>query len=199
MITVEDKIRTFSNFVYEKEVKNTNQRIQELEEKNKKVLETKQKELEDKCISLNKKMNKKIELETQKIISAAKLEAKDKVLNTKKDVLQRFMDEILVYMGNYAKSEAYSTYFYKLLDQSQDFLQDEDTIVYLTKKDIAKFKDEIKKKYKNIQIQEMTQENIGGMIIESISANKRIDLTLRRKVNDWKNEIGIRLYEALEK
>ncbi len=45
----------------------------------------------------------------------------------------------------------------------------------------------------------MEDENIGGMILESISDNERIDSTFRRKVKDWKNEIGLRLYEALEK
>lgn len=199
MITVEDKISTFSKYVYDKEFRLSNQVLQQLEDQNKKSLQAKQEEIERKCSNLEKKMNKKMEMESQKIISNAKLEAKNKFLNTKKELLDQFIQEILNSFQDFTKTEEYRRYIKKTLERAKDFLKKDTIKVYLVKKDIEKFASEIKLEYPNVEIVEMEDENIGGMILESISDNERIDFTFRRKVNDWKNEIGLRLYEALEK
>ncbi len=199
MITVEDKISTFSKYVYDKELRLSNQVLQQLEDKNKKILQAKQEEIERKCNNLEKKMNKKMEMESQKIISNAKLEAKNKLLNTKKELLDQFIQEILNSFQDFTKTEEYRRYIKKTLEKAKDFLKRDTIKVYLVKKDIEKFASEIKLEYPNVEIVEMEDENIGGMILESISDNERIDSTFRRKVKDWKNEIGLRLYEALEK
>ncbi|RBP42774.1 V-type ATP synthase subunit E [Garciella nitratireducens] len=199
MITVEDKISTFSKYVYDKELELSNQKLEEVEKKNKEVIQSKQKEIEKKCIDLNRKMHKKIELESQKIISNAKLEARNKTLTIKKELLEQFMQEILDSLKNFTETEDYKIYLKKTLENVKDFLRDNTVKIYLTKKDVEKFASEIKSKYPQIEIAEMEEENIGGMILESTINSERIDATLRTKVRDWKSEIGLRLYEALEK
>ncbi|SJZ41177.1 V-type ATP synthase subunit E [Garciella nitratireducens] len=199
MITVEDKISTFSKYVYDKELELSNQKLEEVEKKNKEVIQSKQKEIEKKCMDLNRKMHKKIELESQKIISNAKLEARNKTLTIKKELLEQFMQEILDSLKNFTETEDYKIYLKKTLENVKDFLRDNTVKIYLTKKDVEKFASEIKSKYPQIEIAEMEEENIGGMILESTINSERIDATLRTKVRDWKSEIGLRLYEALEK
>lgn len=199
MITVEDKISTFSKYVYDKELELSNQKLEEVEKKNKEVIQSKQKEIEKKCMDLNRKMHKKIELESQKIISNAKLEARNKTLTIKKELLEQFMQEILDSLKNFTETEDYKIYLKKTLENVKDFLRDNTVKIYFTKKDVEKFASEIKSKYPQIEIAEMEEENIGGMILESTINSERIDATLRTKVRDWKSEIGLRLYEALEK
>lgn len=198
MITVEDKIRAFSKYVYDKQVKNSNNMIKDIEEKNMLALEAKQRELEDKYNSVIEKTLIKTETESQKIISSAKIEAKNSILNLKGNLLSQLNGEILQSFNDYVNDHEYISYIDKLLEDSEDFLLQSRVKIFLVERDVKKFESKIKVKYPNAEILTIGDENIGGFIIESISTNERVDQTILRKVNEWKNEIGIRLYEALE-
>ncbi|WP_303860525.1 V-type ATP synthase subunit E [Alkalibaculum bacchi] len=199
MITVEDKIRTFSKYVYDKQVKKSNEVTKDMDEKNKLLLEIKQKELEEKYSTLTEKSMKNAEAESQKIISTAKLEAKNSILNLKRDLLMQFSGEVLQSLDTFVKDKVYISYINKLLEDSKEYLQQTEVKIFFVERDVKKFTSELKSKYPNVEVLTISDENIGGFIIESISTNERIDRTILRKVNEWKNEIGIRLYEALEK
>lgn len=198
MITVEDKIRAFSKYVYDKQVKNSNNMIKDIEEKNMLALEAKQRELEDKYNSVIEKTLIKTETESQKIISSAKIEAKNSILNLKGNLLSQLNGEILQSFNDYVNDHEYISYIDKLLEDSEDFLLQSRVKIFLVERDVKKFESKIKVKYPNAEILTIGDENIGGFIVESISTNERVDQTILRKVNEWKNEIGIRLYEALE-
>lgn len=198
MITVEDKIRTFSKYVYDKQVKKSDEMVKDLEEKGKLTLEAKQNELENKYNSTVEKSLTKAEEESQKIISAAKVEAKNSILNLKGNLLSQLKNEILQSLEDYVHDKEYVSYIDKLLEDSKDYLLQSKVKIYLVERDVKKFESKIKNQYSNAEVLTINNENIGGFIIESISTSERVDRTILRKVNEWNNEIGIRLYEALE-
>lgn len=200
MISVEDKIKTFSKYVYKKELSNSYQLINNVERKNNEIINKKQKEIEENSLKLKNKMNKKINNDSQKIISKARLQAKEKVLHLKKELLKDFTQEITNSLISFTETNDYNEYFYKLLnDSNQYFSLDESIKIYLVNKDIDRFQNEIQYRYKNAEILEMNKDYIGGFIIEFSTVKKRIDFSIKRKIADWNNEIGIALYEALEK
>lgn len=200
MITVEDKIKTFSNYVYEKEIKKSYKLIHEIENMNNEILDNKQKDVDTKCLELKKRMDEKIKNDTQKIISNVNLQTKEKLLNLKRDLLNDFKQEINISLLNFTQSDAYYDYFCNLLDSSKEYFSlSKKMKIYLVSKDITIFQDEILKRYNNVEIFEMDNDNIGGFIIESPTTNERMDFSIKRKVKDWNNEIGLVLYEALEK
>lgn len=199
MITVEDKIRTFSKYVYEKEVKISNYMIKEKEDQNKELLESKQQDIASRCTLLEDKVNKKIEGECQKILSKAKMDAKSKSLHVKRELMDTFIQEIVSTLVGFREGEGYIPYFKKIVDESSDLLSTGEVKLYLIQRDIEQFGSEIQLKFPKVEILEMPDENIGGMIIELVATSERMDFTIRRKVNEWKSEIGLRLYEALEK
>jgi vacuolar-type H+-ATPase subunit E/Vma4 len=141
---------------------------------------------------------KNAEAESQKIISTAKLEAKNSILNLKRDLLMQFSGEVLQSLDTFVKDKVYISYINKLLEDSKEYLQQTEVKIFFVERDVKKFTSELKSKYPNVEVLTISDENIGGFIIESISTNERVDQTILRKVNEWKNEIGIRLYEALE-
>ena len=199
MVTVEDKIRTFSKYVYEKEVKISNQMIKEIEDKNKELLESKQQEIASKCTLLEEKMTKKTEEESQKILSKAKMNAKNRVLHVKRELMDTFIQEIISTLIDFKEEEGYRLYLKRIMDESSDLLSTGEIRLFLTERDIKQYGNEIELKHNQVEILQMSDENIGGMIIEFVSTSERIDFTIKRKVNEWKSEIGLRLYEALEK
>lgn len=199
MVTVEDKIRTFSKYVYEKEVKKSNQIIKEVEDKNKELLESKKQDISTKYALLEEKVNKRIEGECQKILSEAKMDAKSKSLQIKRELLDTFIQEIISSLVSFRDDKEYTHYFNKIVDESSEFLSQGKVRLFLIERDIKQFGSEIKLKHKEVEILQMSDENIGGLIIQFVSTNERMDFSIRRKVNEWKNEIGLRLYEALEK
>ena len=52
MITKEDKIKTFANYVYKKDLSNSYQLIKDTERKHLELLNNKQKEIEEKSVQL---------------------------------------------------------------------------------------------------------------------------------------------------
>ncbi|MFZ7131734.1 MAG: V-type ATP synthase subunit E [Eubacteriales bacterium] len=199
MITVEDKLRTFSKYVYEKEVTISNTKLEELEENNQEVLLQNKKEIMDKCALLEEKMRNKMNMDSQKILSIAKMEAKNKSLDIRNRILNSLMDEIAGFLADFTDSEEYVRYFEELLHALQDTLASGKVIVSLTSKDIKKYGDHIRSINNNVAFIAMPEEEIGGIIVECPSTSERIDLTILSKLQSMKNEIGIRLYEALEK
>jgi len=199
MVTVEDKIRTFSKYVYGKEVKISNQMIKETEDRNKELLESKQQEIALKCTLLEEKVNKKIEGECQKILSKAKMDAKSKSLHAKRELLDTFVQDIVSTLVSFRDGEGYRAYFKKIMDESSELLSNGQVKLFLIERDIKQYGSEIQLKFQDIEILQMSDENIGGIIIEFIATSERMDFTIRRKVDEWKSEIGLRLYEALEK
>ncbi|MPW24618.1 hypothetical protein GC105_02270 [Alkalibaculum sp. M08DMB] len=199
MITVEDKIRTFSKYVYDKEVRKANKLLAEIDSKNMEITDSKRKEIETKCSLLNEKMSKNIQIKSQKILSTAKIDSKKMLLNVQKDLLNSFISEIISSLIEFTNKEAYDIYVKDTLCESSELILNNDTKIFLVKRDVQRFSSYIKAEYKNVEIVQMDDENIGGIIIESVSDKERMDYTIKRKVNEYKSEIGIRLYESLEK
>ena len=122
VITKEDKIKTFANYVYKKDLSNSYQLIKDTERKHLELLNNKQKEIEEKSVQLKNKMAKKIKNETQKIISEASLTSKENILNLKRKLLENLTQEIINSLINFTETEAYKEYFYMLLDNCKDYL-----------------------------------------------------------------------------
>lgn len=199
MITKEDKIKTFANYVYKKDLSNSYQLIKDTERKHLELLNNKQKEIEEKSVQLKNKMAKKIKNETQKIISEASLTSKENILNLKRKLLENLTQEIINSLINFTETEAYKEYFYMLLDNCKDYLTtNQDIKVYLLSKDRKKFQREIMNRCKGAEIFDMDDDYIGGFIIEPFSGRERLDFSLKGRVLSFSNEIGIALYEALE-
>lgn len=199
MITVEDKIRTFSKYVYEKEVNISQKRLQDSEEKNTNLFQQSKKEIDDKKSALEEKMKNKTNLDSQKIISVAKMKAKNKLLETRNNILDSFLHEIEESIRNTIDSSEYNEYMGDLINANRDYIINGAVKVSLIDKDMERFGDKLKQLNSNIKIVSMPSENLGGIIIENPSTKQRIDMSLLSKINSMKNEIGIRLYEALEK
>src|SRR5690554_6035496 len=95
MITVEDKIRTFSKYVYDKELKIKEELVSETREKYDRMLEGKKKELVDQYNIKETKQKKKIELEAQKILSQSKMKARDKIFESKNAIMEDLLSSVL--------------------------------------------------------------------------------------------------------
>ncbi|NTW72203.1 MAG: hypothetical protein HGA49_08190 [Eubacteriaceae bacterium] len=199
MITVEDKIRTFSKYVYEKEVNLANKAVAETEGKYAEILEENKKSLMAKSIAQKNKMDKRIFLDAQKIISKAKMDARSLQLNLKSEIFNKFLEDIKKDLSAFTEREGYGAYLDTLMDNAKDLLNSGNYSLCMTQKDMEKFSEKARKKFPSVEVIPMNDENIGGIMLDLKTGKERIDMTLLRKMDEYKREIGIFLYEALEK
>lgn len=199
MITVEDKIRTFSKYVYEKEVKHSQSLLDEVQDKNQEVLQEKKTEINKKCSLLEDKKKNSIKVDSQKIISVAKMEAKNNVLGTRNKVLDLLINEIKDSLRDFTNSNEYTEYMEELIQQINQFVSSGEPIVMLNQRDIEAYRDIILDINDKIIFKPLSTGDIGGIKVESPSTHERIDLTLKGKLDNMINEIGIKLYESLKK
>ncbi|MFZ7121028.1 MAG: V-type ATP synthase subunit E [Eubacteriaceae bacterium] len=199
MITVEDKIKIFSKYVLEKELQLSKKEIKELEEKNEERLQECTFEIEKKRDSIVSKSNNKTEIESNKILSKGNTEARNKILKTRNDLLDSLMSELESKIKELINSEVYYEYFEKLMNTYKEYFLKEGITVHLLDSDKNVYIKEFIKYNENIKFNPLSQDYLGGFIIELDNMNIRLDLTLKSKLDNYKKDIGIRLYEELEK
>lgn len=199
MITVEDKIKIFSKYVLEKELQLSKKEIKELEEKNEERLQECTFEIEKKRDSIVSKSNSKIEIESNKILSKSNTEARNKILKTRNNLLDSLMSELESKIKGLTNSDDYYKYFEKLMNTYKEYFVKEGIIVHLFDSDKNIYIKEFIKCNENIKFNTLSQDYLGGFIIELDKMNIRLDLTLKSKLDNYKKDIGIRLYEELEK
>ncbi|MBF7096558.1 V-type ATP synthase subunit E [Alkalibacter mobilis] len=198
MITVEDKIRTFSKYVYEKELKIKEDVLSETKARLDRIVEEKQKEILEKCSTLETKQKKKIELEAQKKISQAKLKARDEVFEVKNMMMEDLISLVNGELRSFTESSEYEEWLIRLLDSN--FTGDHDwTKVYLVLKDLENYAGRLNLKYPKVDFLEMDNSNIGGAVLESSKGTEKKDLSLKTRLDESHNEIGLLLQESWEK
>ncbi|SHE90370.1 ATP synthase E subunit [Alkalibacter saccharofermentans DSM 14828] len=198
VITVEDKIRTFSKYVYEKELNEAENLIKEAELKSEKNIKESELKAKEKCEIRNVKLKKKHELERQKVVSKAKITARDKVFKLKNRLLEDLEDSIESSLEGFAESEAYEKWLFKMIDIYKEFILNQDAVIYIKEKDRIEFAEKLMKSYPRIRVAAGDDRCIGGFIIESENNMERIDYTLRSRLEEYQNETGLIFNEMLE-
>ena len=198
MITVEDKIRTFSKYVYDKEVKQKDEVLQQEMAKQERLRKEAKERLEDKTFASISKQKKKLDLEAQRMLSAAKQEARDILHETRGklygDLLEEMKKTILEYVNTQEYQELLKHDLQKILEQGTQtemrlFVRLED------QKAVLEF---IGHTHPNVQVDELGEEFLGGVLVEFPQQGTRMDHTWATKLSELENELGVSLYEVLD-
>lgn len=202
MTTIEDKLKLFKNVVFEKVQKEKQKDVEQFESIKSERVNSLNSELE-----LNEKatladISKKANLKAQETIAREKLNRQHEILSLKETMLSEVMDGLSSKLREYTKTEEYAKSLKNSFESIVDGLQKGEYIAYLTEKDLDKFESSLKEignKFANgkIEFKTVSYDIIGGIIIEDTTGRMRIDNSLRSKLNDSKELVGIKVTEGL--
>lgn len=200
MITVEEKLNTFSKMIIGKEKSNRDKKLLDISNKNDEIIEKHKKMLSLKREEIIKNKIKEANIKANEMISMVNNDRKNEILHKKKEYMNILIKDIWDKTLQFVEGEDYKEYLLSLIDKIINALDDNMTI-YLNQRDISKYDSNIKNVIynKNITIKPAIEDMIGGGIGISEDGRIRIDLTLKSIIDDNKDYIGQVLYTALEK
>ncbi|QSX08330.1 hypothetical protein J0B03_11150 [Alkalibacter rhizosphaerae] len=198
MITVEDKIRTFSKYVYEKEVKQKDEALQKEKVKQEQIRE----EAKSRILGKNEiqlaKQKKKLDLEAQRIISSAKSEARNINHQIKAGIQKDLKDSMEQAVVAYIQSAEYEVWMKKQLTEVLLDSKGTKAVVALIADDIPRFQSFLKDGFPLVVVETLDAEALGGALVEFPEAGTRMDFTLKSKLEEMENESGLELNEVLD-
>ncbi|MTI66100.1 MAG: hypothetical protein FH753_05795 [Firmicutes bacterium] len=200
MITVEEKLNTFSKLVYERVKKESETSLNSIHEKNNKILKEHREKIKKKAEKIIEKKIRDGEIKKREMISNANTSIKKQILNKKKEMLKDILQGVKNLAFEFTEKKEYENYFKKTFKEVvKDFKKGEKIDLYLTNKDLVKF-DKFLNTYNEIKIDlKSADESIIGGVIAIKGDSFKIDASLKTLVEDNKDILGRYLYKELDK
>lgn len=200
MITIEEKLKLFTKIVYDKVDKENQKIVENFNNEYGNIIEEKKKEFTKEVNEISQQSKKNIEKEKLHIISKARIEEKRIIMEKKVEIYEETIQALIEYAKNFTETEEYRDSFFKdfknaFLDMNECSNMD----IYLTQRDLLKYKDEILSilKDKNVEFYN-DDEIVGGFIILDTKRNIKLDMSLLSRIQNSKDHIGQKLFEILQ-
>ncbi|MDV3429019.1 MAG: V-type ATP synthase subunit E [Bacillota bacterium] len=202
MTTIDDKLELFNKLIFEKIYTEKKVEIDKFNKEKEEYLKKEKEKQEEKRNDFISDMNKKAAIKKNEIIAKEEIGIQQKLLVLKRELLKETMSALQDRIREFAGTEDYKDFLFKLIEQSGSILEDKNYFLYLTEQDKEKYGDEIKKElsYKvngNIEIKSSGLDILGGLIIEEAEGSYRINNTLLSKLDDTREYAGLLLTDLL--
>lgn len=207
MITIEEKLNVFTKLVFERIQEESKALLKEMEEKNQQIIEAQKEKLKLQSEKLVHDMVQKGETKKNQMIAKANMDRKIKILEKKKQLLGKLLEELQEKALAFTATSAYDDFFRKTLEEILDQLRGEDKILlYIRQADILRYQRVIAEIAKAFGFEPdrytilPAEENIlGGVVALSGNHRLRIDASLSALLQEHEKMVGQRLYRGLEK
>ncbi|KRQ85899.1 V-type proton ATPase subunit E [Caloramator mitchellensis] len=193
MVTIEEKIKLFTELIYQKIEKENQDEISKFNEEYSDILNQKRQEFEKYIDNLKEERIKSIKEEVEKVISKAKYEQKRMILKKKQEIFELFFRDLKESIYKFVATEGYRNWVLKSFDEASLKLFD------------GKFKittnrntyDILKGKLQQGKVEfELDEKMAGGFILED-SNRLRIDCSIENILEDNKERLGLILFKWL--
>jgi len=144
----------------------------------------------------------KAEAEKRKIGSIAEVEIRNRLLQTKEDLVHLAFEKALIKLKNFVNTEEYQTYLLKLIEEIAKKMDQKVLVVEVNAKDKGWLKpDMLKHASKKLNIEfkmsKQTQDYIGGCKIQTEDGKIVYDATLDNRLEELKPELRAEIAKRL--
>lgn len=202
MISVEEKLRVFTQYILSKERKWGKDIIYDAKEKRDLLLEDSRQKVKKEKKSIEERSYHTIFRDKNKIIAEGKNKAKTLELEEKKRILQDFNRIIREKARQYLTAEVYDQYLRDCVSQiPQVFTDKKELIIFVSEGDLEKIKAIIDEQLDGFAIEycQECQDCIGGFIVEDVNGNLHCDFTVESLIRSNYKLIGMTLNGFMEK
>ena len=200
MVTVEEKLKLFSKIVFDKVEKKNKTELSEYVNKHENLINEKTGEFEKQANAMLEKGINEIDREKVLIISKAKMNEKKLILKTKNNLLNELLISLEEQLKSFVDTDKYEELFIAEINKTSSVLKDSsEIIIELTGRDIDKFKDEIKKAFKNSTVNLKENDDlIGGFYAIDVKNDVKVDFSLMNKIDMSREYAGEQLFNLLQ-
>jgi vacuolar-type H+-ATPase subunit E/Vma4 len=173
-ITVDDKLKRFSENIIEKVQAESEKKINEFSRKSEGLLNKEKQEVMKEAEGVIKRMESKAEEEKNQIISKAMIDREHDILMKKKDILYRVVDDLKNMSADMAAKPEYEDFLKACIDRGLSKLMAEDVVIFFKPYDferrrsmIASYLNNNWGRRKKIKIEQTDLDILGGCICEN--------------------------------
>ncbi|KPU43786.1 V-type proton ATPase subunit E [Oxobacter pfennigii] len=204
MITVEDKLKSFSDEIIKQVEADSKVKLQEFYDHSKRDIETEKKNILKEAHKKIEDMKLKSEAQKKQIISKASIDKDYELLKKRDEIFQRVFADIKKIAEDYVKSEEYEGFLLNCIDKGLSFVNAKEAVLILTHGDLEKHKEKIvsylknkRPDYINIKAEEGEDDMLGGCIVENKMRTLRWDFSIAAMIDNNRELIGKNLDENI--
>ena len=144
----------------------------------------------------------KAEGERRKIASVTEVEMRNRLLQTKEDLVDTAFDKALVKLKDFVATEEYHGYLLKLIEEVAKRIGQKNLVVKVNAKDKAWLTQDMlnrlsKKLHCEIKLSEQTEDFIGGCKIETADSKIAYDSTIDNRLKELKPTLRVEVAKIL--
>ncbi len=144
----------------------------------------------------------KAEAEKRKIASVTEVEMRNRLLQTKEDLVDVAFEKALVKLKNYVETEEYHEYLLKTIQTAAERIGQKDLVVQVNSKDKEWLTPDVlkrlsKKLHCELRLSDKTENYLGGCIIQTEDGKVICDVTLDNRLAELKPVLRVELSKTL--
>jgi V/A-type H+-transporting ATPase subunit E len=144
----------------------------------------------------------KAEAEKRKIASVTEVEMRNRLLQTKEDLVDVAFENALVKLKNFVETEDYHDYLLKTIQNAAKRIGQKDLVVQVNGKDkdwltADTLKRLSKKLHCELRLSDKTEDYLGGCIIQTENGKIIYDVTLDNRLQELKPALRVELSKTL--
>lgn len=203
MITIQEKLRSYSEKITEYVRNETDRKYQEFISKQKEESEKKIDEASEESEEILTNSILEAEKYKKQVLYNAVVEKDKAVLSKRYDLFNSFIDEIKIYAKEYTKKGEYEQILLKTIELGMNEIQSNYGCIYVTAQDKNNYGKKIEEFIRNIfpdktfSVKISEKNIIGGCLIEDNEGTERVDCSFVTIIEDNKEYIGKILNDTL--
>ncbi len=184
-----EKIREDS----EKEVERI---IGEAKKKSEEIIKKSEKDGKKRYEELIIQGKKNAELEKQRIIANARLQAKKLILETKESIIEKTFSLAEKKLRDIVSSDEYESILRKLIEEAISSIPDKQLQILCDERDRELLR-KIIKEFPRVELSEENISTIGGIIVKSKDGRIQVDNTFETRIERMKNDLRVKVARIL--
>jgi len=144
----------------------------------------------------------KAEAEKRKIVSVTEVEMRNRLLQTKEDLVDAAFEKAFSKLENFVETDDYRDYLFKIIQSAAKRIGQEDLAIQVNAKDKDWLKPDVlkslsKKLHCELKLSEKTGNYLGGCIIQTGDGKIILDVTLDNRLQELKPFLRVELAKIL--
>jgi V/A-type H+-transporting ATPase subunit E len=144
----------------------------------------------------------KIDAEKRKIASVTEVEMRNRLLQTKEDLVDAAFEKALVELRNFVETDDYHDYLLKIIQNAAERIGQKDLAIRVNAKDKKWLTPDVlkrlsKKLHCELRLLEKTNDYLGGCIIQTEDEKIIFDVTLDNRLQELKPVLRVELAKTL--
>ena len=144
----------------------------------------------------------KAENERRKIASVTEVEMRNRLLQTKEDLVNTAFEKALIKLEDFVTTEKYHEYLLKLIEEVAERIDQKNLVVQVNAKDKAWLTQDIlnplsKKLHCELKLSDQTEDCIGGCKIQTVDGKITYDSTIDNRLQELKPALRVEVAKIL--